>query len=111
MAWEELLKQKEGGPRPSESEGAASRGRDGLIAHICGDTVQAESGAPSRSLADETNMLLPDGYMRRTPVQEYRISQEFKRKRIRRAVLAVVVLGLVVLLVLAILKSGLIKLK
>ena len=111
MAWEELLKQKEGEPRPSEPEGAASRGRDGLIAQICGETVPAESGAPAKSSADEAHMRLPDGYVRRTPVQEYRVSQEYKRKRIRRAVLAVVVLGLLVLLVLAVLKSGLIKLR
>ena len=113
MAWKELLQQQEGNEnRQAEKDGGASRERNGLIGRICGEAEAepAEPAAPAEQAAEETRQILSDGYERRTPVQTYQTAPDFMRKRIRKAVLAVVALGLIVLLILALMKSGLVRL-
>lgn len=110
MAWKELLNKGQGEPRPAEPEGGASRDRNGLIDLVCGDTVPADTDNMPGTSAKEVCVQLPDGYIRRTPVQEYRTAPDFKRKRIRRAVTAVIVLILLALLIMALFNSGLVRL-
>ena len=111
MAWKELLQQEEGIPRPTGQDGSASRNKDGLIAQLCGETVPAAGEDETiKPDAEEEHVQFADGYVRRSPVQKYRTAPDFTRKRIRKAIVAVVVIGLIVLLGVALLKSGLIKL-
>ncbi len=111
MAWEELLQQKEGRvPREAEREAAAPRASESLILWICDDmpeTARAETKADADD--DEDPAMLADGYVRRTPVQVYKTAPGFHRKRVRNVIIAVVALFLIVLLVIALYKSGLIR--
>ena len=112
MAWKELLEQqREGEQRSAEPEGGASRSRGGLIRTICGEMepVTAANKAAKHGTED-AHVQLPDGYVRVTPVQEYGTSPDFKRKRIGKIITAVIILALAVLLILALLKTGLVSL-
>ena len=112
MAWKELLEQQRAGEqRRAEPDSGASRSRGGLIQTICGDMGSAvEANNAAEHGTEEAHVQLPDGYVRVTPVQEYRTSPDFKRRRIGKIVTAVIVLVLAVLLILALLKTGLVSL-
>lgn len=51
-----------------------------------------------------------DGYVRRSPVQPYRVPPEYRRRRRRLAVLVVLILLALVLIVLGIWRNGLLRL-
>lgn len=111
MAWKELLQQQEGmEPRTADTEGSAPRGSEGMISQICGDAAPV-SGADAKAEPDaaEEQTILPDGYVRRTPVQVYTTAPDFRRRRIRKAIIAVIAVFLLALLLVALLKSGLIQ--
>ena len=111
MAWEELLQQKDGRPaREAERETAAPRAAESLIAQICEDMPEtARADAKAETDDDEDPAQLADGYVRRTPVQVYKTAPGFHRKRVRNVIIAVIALFLIVLLVIALYKSGLIR--
>ncbi len=50
-----------------------------------------------------------DGYVRRSPVQAYRTPEDYPRRRIRKALVILIVLIIAALLALAIFKSGIIR--
>lgn len=51
-----------------------------------------------------------DGYVRRSPVQPYRVPLEYRRRRRRLAVLVVLILLALVLIVLGVWRNGLLRL-
>ena len=111
MPWEELLKLHDSG----ESQAAPAREDvsqpDSLIrqaAALVGQPAPAEAGTEKKETGP---VYCGDGYIRRSPVQEYRTAADFRRRRIRRLLGLLLVLVLAALLVLALLKTGLFKLK
>lgn len=111
MAWKELLRQQdEKETRPAETDGDASRDGGSLIRQICGnDPPVSEPGAAWEPGREGERVSLPDGYVRRSPVQRYRTSPDYMRKRVQKIIVIVVALCLVALLVLALLKSDMLK--
>ena len=110
MPWEELLKQQTGRePGRTEQNGAAPQERETLIRQICDNMGGTDGKTAPKSDAEEAPVPLSDGYVRRTPVQKYKTAPDYKRRRIGRAVQAVIVLILFALLVLALFKSDLIR--
>ena len=111
MALKELLPQNAREEARSESDGGASRGGDGLIAQVCGEIGSTAGDAAEAHFAAEGRVFLPDGYLRRSPVQAYRTPPDYAKKRVVKAVLIAAGLCLIVLLGLALLKSGLFRLR
>ena len=111
MALKELLQQHTQEEVRTESDGDLSHGGDGLIAQVCGEIEPTAGGIAETPLTAEGRISLPDGYMRRSPVQAYRTPSDYAKKRVVKAVLIAAGLCLVVLLGLALLKSGLFRLR
>ena len=110
MAWEELMIQQTGrDPRKTEQDGGTSSDRETLIRQICGDMGGTTAEPAPKDDAEEMPAPLPDGYVRRTPVQEYKTAPDFHRRRIGKVVQAVIVLIFLGLLILALFKSGLLR--
>ena len=110
MAWEELLKQQTGGEtRKTERDGRTSPERETLIREICGNMGVTDCENAPKNDAEEAPAPLSDGYVRRTPVQKYMTAPDLYKRRVGRAVQALIVLVLLALLVFALFKSGLIR--
>ena len=78
-------------PPDTEDRASAPLGRPEL---------DAERWDPSPEKAEEAAML-PDGYLRRSPVQAYRTPEGYRARIIRKAAVALLLLALAVLLVIA----------
>ncbi len=110
MALKELLQQNRQEEAPAAPSGAASPGGDGLIAQICGEIGPSAGDDPRSTAGAEGGVQLPDGYLRRSPVQALRTPPDYGKKRAGRAALIAAGLCLLALLGLALLKSGLFRL-
>ena len=63
--------------------------------------------APAAESAEDTSpQVFQDGYVRRSPVQAYQTAADYHRRRIRKGIMAAVILVILVLLVLALIRSG-----
>ena len=107
MALEELLRQKQA-ENGEETGTGTDRSAGGLIRRICGETPPKEEEGLS---GPESNVLLPDGYLRLTPVQPYRTPADYRRRRVRRAVLAILLLCLAAALAVTLWRSGLVSIR
>jgi len=110
MEWDKLLQREKRDESRPERSGAASRDGDSLIRQICGQigtTGRAET--EDEAISAEGRTSLPDGYMRRAPVQRYYTPPDFTKKRVLKAVLIAAGLCFAALLALALLKSGLFR--
>jgi hypothetical protein len=110
MAWEELLRLHDTG---KESQAlvydAEAQDKGGLIrqvSELVGTPPADESARTARDAAQDT-VRCQDGYVRRSPVQPYGIAADYTRRRARRIVTAIVILVFAVLLVFALMRSGL----
>ena len=56
-------------------------------------------------------MRCADGYVRRSPVQVYMTAEDYSRRRIRKAIIIAVGVCLAILLVMALAKTGLLRLR
>ncbi len=107
MSLEELLKQQENGreiaPPPRDGK---PRGGDSLLRQAEEMAGQAAAPPAERDEADREPLRLPDGYVRRSPVQVYQTAEDYGRRRARRA--GLIALGVVVaaLVLAALVKSG-----
>ena len=112
MAWEELLLLHDEKPEDQLllSDGKAKE-KGSLIRQVRALVGQTggENAAAAEPDEPEAPRPCPDGYVRRSPVQPYRTAEDYFRRRTRKAVLAVIVLVLAVLLVLALMKTGLLQ--
>ena len=111
MAWEELLRlhddRKEDASLPLP--GGEARDKGSLIGQAR-QLVGMGSGEPDASAGPDeaqAQVICRDGYVRRSPVQPYRTAEDFARRRARKIVTAVVILIVAVLLIYALMKSGL----
>ena len=115
MAWEELLKlhekQEDGLAQASDDE---ARDKGSLIrqaAAMIGMT-ETETAVPTEEESEpEEPLRYADGYVRRSPVQVYLTAEDYDRRRIRKAILIAVGAVLALLLVLALAKTGLLRLR
>ena len=110
MAWKELL-QLHGEPKenttPQPGDEAPDRGS--LIQQarrLIGNSADAPAQTDDFG-AEQVQVICRDGYVRRSPLQPYRIADDYQRRRIRKALTAVIVLIVIVLLVLMLMKTGL----
>jgi len=108
MSLEELLRQQEDGkesaPPPQDGK---PRGGDSLIRQAEAMAGQAAAAPPAQRMeADREPLRLPDGYVRRSPVQVYQTAEDYGRRRARRAGLAVLGLLVAALVLAALVKSG-----
>ncbi len=112
--WEELLR-RHGGQKeqPRQQEDAGARAAGSLIQQVRELGMQTGAGASAAAddADDETqeSVPLPDGYVRLTPVQRYRTPVDYTRRIVRKVILIIVGVGLVALLALALVKSGLLR--
>ena len=112
MEWNKLLQRHPENESRTEQDAAASRDGESLIRQVCGQIgMTGSEDASAERVAAEERVCLPDGYMRRSPIQRYRTPRDFAKKRFLRAALVLLALCLAALLALALLKSGLFRLK
>ena len=114
MAWEELLKlhekQEDG---LSQALGEEARDKGSLIrqaAAMIGQT-EAETAGPEEDGDPEEPVTYADGYVRRSPEQVYMTAEDYDRRRIRKAIVIAVAAILAILLVLALTRTGLLRLR
>ena len=112
MALEELLRQQD---RPTAdgapSAGAVARDRGSLIQQAGAMMGVTEEGF-ARPEAPEEQGERPccaDGYVRRSPVQPYRVAEDYHKRRIRKAVTVLVLIGVAALLVVALMRAKLLR--
>ena len=114
MAWEDLLKlhekQEDGLSQALDDE---ARDKGSLIQQAAAMIGQTEEAAADDAQDDDTEEIVrcADGYVRRSPVQAYRTAEDYHRRQIRKAVLIAVGAVLAILLVVALTKTGLLRLR
>ena len=108
MAWKELLQLHDTKPEVQAQFGDGEEKDWGsLIRRVCeqfGKTV-AENAAEDDDLQGPVRCA--DGYIRRSPVQHYRTAEDFMRRRIRKIIMIVIGAVFAVLLIYALMRSGL----
>ena len=109
MAWKELLllhdTQPEEQPRLGDGE---TKDRTGLIRQVCEQFGQTVDGDPATAeIAAQEPVHCADGYVRRSPVQPYGTAEDFTRRRTRRIVMIALAAVFAVLLIYALMRSGL----
>ena len=115
MAWEELLKLHERrDDNLSQTGEQEARDKGSLIQQAAAMIGQSEAealiGSAEANAFTET-VQCADGYERRSPVQIYLTAEDYNRRRIRKAILIVLGVVLAVLLVMALAKTGLLRLR
>ena len=109
MPLEELLRRQN---RQAENLPALSEDRRNLgslieqAAMSIGQTVPQAGEEPPREPVHCSN-----GYLRRSPVQEYQTAADYKKKRSRRIIGGILLVILLALLALALVRAGLLQLK
>ncbi len=115
MAWEELLRlHDERAGDPSQQDGREKAAGGSLIQLVRRAVGQPETPLLPEAPEDETGAgpaAFGDGYVRRSPVQPYQTAADYKRRRVRRIIAAVLVVCFVVLLALALMRAGLFRLR
>ena len=112
MAWEELLEQQQTNsavqPQP-EPDAAWSRGS--LLKQVCALLGPAAAADAARKNLDAPaeRAVCADGYVRRSPVQPYRVAEDYHKRRVRKAVTVAVGICTAVLLVIALVRAGLVR--
>ena len=109
MAWKELLllhdTQPEEQPRLGDGE---TKDRAGLIRQVCAQFGQTVDGDPATAeTAAQEPVRCADGYVRRSPVQPSGTAEDFTRRRTRRIVMIALAAVFAVLLIYALMRSGL----
>lgn len=107
MAWKEALRrQLDPANAPDSPDAGETRDGESLM-----QQVRELAGWDGTSAAepDKAHVRLADGYVRRSPVQPYYVSAGFRRGRVRKALLLVLGICFVVLLVTALLNSGILR--
>lgn len=109
MAWKELLLLHDTQPEEQPLLGdGETKDRDGLIRQVCEQFGQTVAGDPATAeTAAQEPVRCADGYVRRSPVQPYGTAEDFMRRRTRRIVIIALVAVFAVLLVYALMRSGL----
>lgn len=112
--WQELLQKVQVRPDGAAAltDGTAQDGSSlmqqvrelvGVTGPAAGEAAEAGLSAPGECFRD--------GYVRRSPVQEYVTPPDYKRKTIRKCVLIVLGVCFLALLVVALLRTGLLSFK
>ncbi len=109
--WENLLRRQR--DQEDQQENDTPR-RAGSLMEEVRDLVGETGAEPApakeqESETEETVVKYSDGYVRVSPVQEYYTPPDFNRRRIKKAVLILAGLCFLVLLVIALLRSGLLR--
>ena len=112
MALEELLRRQDqpAAARPSAA-GTETRERESLIrqtASMLGMTEESIA-PPEEAGGEEERPCCADGYARRSPVQPYRVAEDYHKRRVRKAVTVAVGICAAVLLVIALVRAGLVR--
>ena len=111
--WQDLLKRdRRAEDAPALPTGGETSGRSGLMQQI--RELVGQTGAPVPTEAEdairtEERTCGPDGYVRRSPVQQYVTPPDYRRRVVRKCILLAVVAAFAVLLVIALLKSKLLS--
>ena len=115
MAWEDLLKlhekQEDGLSQAFDDD---PRDKGSLIRQAAAMIGQTEAEADADGTEEgeaEEPVTYADGYVRRSPEQVYLTAEDYDRRRIRKAIVIAVAAGLVILLVLALTRTGLLRLR
>ncbi len=111
MPWEELLRARSGRETQTPTPGEERRRSGSLIDQVAVSIGQTVDPPPPEDPTGTEPLLLPDGYLRRSPAQPYRTAADFRQRRVRKALGALALVCLVALLVFALLRSGLVKFK
>ena len=86
----------------------ASRSGAGLIRQVCEQFGQTVDGDPATAeTAAQEPVRCADGYVRRSPVQPYGTAEDYTRRRTRRIVMIALAAVFAVLLIYALMRSGL----
>jgi len=108
MAWKELLLLHDTEPEKQNMLGDGEPGdRGSLIRQVCEQFGQTVTEQKAEDAEPQAPVRCADGYVRRSPVQPYGTAEDFMRRRIRRIVTIVIIAGFAVLLVYALMRSGL----
>ena len=109
MPLEELLRRREAREENLPALSEDRRNTGSLITQAAMSIGQAVPTAEEEPPGEP--VICGDGYVRRSPVQEYRTPEDYRRKRGRRIIGAVLLVCLAALLVLALVRAGLLGLK
>ena len=115
MAWEELLKQHEdqnsGVPVPVKAEDRPQGSLIQQVGRAMGKTGWEMAEPASEEAAYLEPVRLPDGYVRSSPVQVYVTPPDYHRRKIRKLILGAVALVFLALVAVALVRSGLMKIR
>lgn len=110
--WKELLQkhnlQEDRQARMSDGDPQDAGTLLKMVQELVGQTDKASETEPEDAAAP---VCLPDGYVRRSPVQAYVTPADYRKKTVRRVILIVLGVGFFVLLVIALLRTGLLSFK
>ena len=112
MALEELLRPTDSRAEDQSASGdGAALGKGSLLQQVraFGGLGDGEDLAAAEPETANDPVYCADGYERRSPVQAYVTPADFMRRRVRRIVVIVLGVCLVVLLAIALMKSGIIR--
>ena len=109
MPLEELLRKREAREENLPALSEDRRNTGSLIDQAAMSFGQTEPAPAEEPTAEP--VILGDGYVRRSPVQEYRTPEDFAKRRKRRIVGGILLVCLAALLVLALLRAGFLGLK
>lgn len=111
--WKELLQKHQTQENdPSQTTDGASRDSGSLLQQVRELVGQTDgAGAGEADGGAENPIRFSDGYVRRTPVQEYFTPADYRRKTIRKWLLIVCGVCLAALLVIALYRTGLLSFK
>ncbi len=110
MAWKELLRLHDAQQENQTGAGnETQQNRDSLIGRLCEGYRNPDraASAPAAEKAEQEPIRYPDGYVRRSPLQPYTRTEEYRQRRYRRNLLALLCVLFAVLLVYALMQSGL----
>ncbi len=111
MAWEDLLRrhsaQKETQPQPQNDETWEKGSLIRQVSELVGQSGAESAALPANDGVPQEPLVYADGYERRSPVQIYQTAEDFQQRRIRKVITIIVVAIMALLLVYALMKSGL----
>ncbi len=115
MAWEELLRsqdtREDGLPLPGEGEAGEKGGLIQRVNSLIGQPGGSESAPPADNGVSAEPVHCADGYLRRSPVQLYCTAEGYGRRRIRKILLITLGVALAILLVVALVRAKLFRLR
>ena len=115
MAWKELLQQHQTQENGEAQETDASQAQGSLLQQVRLLVGQTAPDVPAAEASTEAHgkkrAACADGYVRRSPAQPYVTPPDYRRRRIRKAVLFLIVLAFLILLAVALLRSKWIRIQ